>query len=128
MESLITNMAFCEPTQKKARLEKTNTGALGKNISSNVRRNQQNSYVEADLRSVIEFNSAKTAVLQAVLAEEYTRDFQTGSHLSSLPFACNCPSIFLLIKCLLLIFSVQVYAAEIRDRTQTSELIRYAFH
>ena len=119
-------MAFSEPTEKKARLEKTNTGALGKDISSNVQRNQQNSFFEADLRSLIEVNSAKTAVLQAVLADDYTRDFQTGSHLNSLPFACNYPNLFLLIKCLFLIFSVQVYAAEIMDRTQTSELIRYA--
>lgn len=119
-------MAFIEPTQKKARLEKTNTGAVGKDISSNVQRNQQNSHVEDDLRHLIEFNSANNAVLQAVLADEYTRDFQTGSHLSLLPFACYYLRLFLLIKCSLLIFSVQVYAAEIRDKMQTSELIRYA--
>lgn len=119
-------MAFTEPTEKKARLEKIHSGALGNDILSNVQRNQQNSHVEADLRHLIEFNSANNAVLQAVLADEYTRDFQTGSHLSSLPFACYYLRLFLLIKCSLLIFSVQVYAAEIRDKTQTSELIRYA--
>ncbi|XP_078351703.1 putative inactive tRNA-specific adenosine deaminase-like protein 3 isoform X2 [Oculina patagonica] len=61
-------MALFEPERKKARLEKTNA----------------------------EFNRLKTAVPQAVLADEYTRDFQT----------------------------VQVYAAEIKDKTRTSELIR----
>ena len=95
----ITNMAFSEPTEKKARLEKTNNGALDKDISSNVRRNQQNSFFEGDLRSLTEVSSAKTAVLQAVLADDYTRDFQTGSHLNSLPFSCNHPNLFLLIKC-----------------------------
>ena len=92
-------MAFSEPTEKKARLEKTNNGALDKDISSNVRRNQQNSFFEGDLRSLTEVSSAKTAVLQAVLADDYTRDFQTGSHLNSLPFSCNHPNLFLLIKC-----------------------------
>ena len=87
-------MAFAEPTVKKARLEKTNAGVLGKDISSNFQRNQQNSDVEADLRSFTEFNSVKTLVPQAVLADEYTRDFQTGF---SLEFVCNYPNLFLLI-------------------------------
>lgn len=113
-------MAFAEPTEKKARL---NTAVLGEDVSSKFQTNQQNSDVEVDLRSFIEFNSAKTVVPKAVLADEYTRDFQTGF---SLEFACNYPRLFLLIEPLHLIFSVQVYAAEIRDRTQTSQLIRYA--
>ena len=88
-------MAFTGPAEKKARLEKTNTGALGKVMSSNVQRNRQNCYVNGDLRSLIEFNSTKTAELQAVLADEYTRDFQTGF---SLEFFCNYPRLFLLIN------------------------------
>lgn len=63
-------------------------------------------------------------VPRAVLADEYTRDFQTGC---SLKFVCNYPNLFLLIKSLHLKFLVQVYAAEVRDRTQTSDLIRYGF-
>ena len=44
---MITNMAFAEPTVKKARLDKTNAGVFGKDISSNFQRNQQNSDVES---------------------------------------------------------------------------------
>ena len=66
---------------------------------------------------------------RAVLADDYTRDVQTGTrqnndYKKSLNLGTALYHAFVLMNVFLLFCKVQAYAANIKDRKQTSTLLR----